>query len=51
MGFNCTTGEHRKLIKAARLPLANVIVGSAWTNRLGGFMQSLKSGVIAAEKI
>lgn len=51
MGFNCTVGEHRQLIQASKLPISNVVMGSAWTNRLGGFMQSVKSGILAAEKI
>jgi all-trans-retinol 13,14-reductase len=51
MGLNCTAGTHRHLIKAAKMPVANVIMGSAWTERLGGFMQSIKSGILAAERI
>lgn len=51
MGFNCEVGDHKPLMDAARLPFSNLKIGSAWTNRLGGFMQSLKSGVIAAEQI
>ncbi|MCJ7604115.1 MAG: NAD(P)/FAD-dependent oxidoreductase [Desulfobulbaceae bacterium] len=51
MGLNCTVGKHRNILKAAKMPVANVIMGSAWTNRLGGFMQSVKSGILAAERI
>lgn len=51
MGFNCTAGLHRQIIQATRLPIKNLAIGSAWTNRLGGFMQSIKSGILAAEKI
>ncbi len=50
MGFNCTAGLHRQIIQTTRLPMKNLAIGSAWTNRLGGFMQSLKSGILAAEK-
>ncbi len=51
MGFNCTCGSHRQIMKAANLPISNIIMGGAWTNRLGGFMQSMKSGILAAESI
>lgn len=51
MGLNCTVGSHRRILKATKMPIANVIIGSAWTNRLGGFMQSVKSGILAAERI
>ncbi len=51
MGFDCTVGSHRKLIQVSRLPIKNVSMGSAWTHRLGGFMQSLKSGILAAEQM
>ena len=51
MGLNCTVGSHRHILKAVKMPIANVILGSAWTNKLGGFMQSVKSGILAAERI
>ncbi len=51
MGLNCTAGTHRHILKAAKMPVTNVLMGSAWTNRLGGFMQSVKSGILAAERI
>lgn len=51
MGFNCTCGSHRMIMKAANIPIENIIIGGAWTNRLGGFMQSMKSGILAAESI
>jgi len=51
MGFNCTCGSHRMIMKAADIPIANITVGGAWTNRLGGFMQSMKSGILAAESV
>jgi prolycopene isomerase len=51
MGLNCTVGTHRHILKAVKMPISNVIIGSAWTNRLGGFMQSVKSGILAAERI
>jgi phytoene dehydrogenase-like protein len=51
MGLNCTIGTHRHILKAVKMPIPNVVIGSAWTNRLGGFMQSVKSGILAAERI
>jgi phytoene dehydrogenase-like protein len=51
MGLNCTVGLHRPILKAVKLPISNVIMGSAWTDRLGGFMQCVKSGILAAERI
>ncbi len=51
MGISCTAGMHRSIIAAAKLPVSNVVMGSAWTNRLGGFMQSMKSGILAAERL
>lgn len=51
MGFNCTRGSHRRIMKAANIPIGNLIMGGAWTSRLGGFMQSMKSGILAAETI
>ncbi len=51
MGLSCTAGLHKRIISATKLPFKNVVMGSAWTNRLGGFMQSMKSGIIAAESV
>ncbi len=51
MGPKCTCGSHRRIMKAANLPINNIIMGGAWTNRLGGFMQSMKSGILAAESL
>jgi len=51
MGFNCTCGSHRQIMKAANIPISNLNMGGAWTSRLGGFMQSMKSGILAAEQI
>jgi phytoene dehydrogenase-like protein len=51
MGFNCTTGVHRDLIAISKFPVKNVIVANAWTNKLGGFMQSISAGEKAANVI
>lgn len=51
MGFNCTCGSHRLIMKAANIPIGNLTMGGAWTSRLGGFMQSMKSGILAAESM
>jgi phytoene dehydrogenase-like protein len=49
MGFNCTCGTHRNLLKIAKFPVKNVFLASAWTDKLGGFMQCMKAGQKAAE--
>ncbi len=51
MGFNCSCGLHRRIIQACDLPIKNVSMAGAWTNRLGGFMQTMKSGILAAEGV
>ena len=49
MGFECLCGDHRELAALGDFPLDNVYLASAWTDRLGGFMQSMKAGVAAAQ--
>jgi all-trans-retinol 13,14-reductase len=51
MGFNCTCGVHKDLMTLSRFPLRNVFLASAWTDKLGGFMQCMKAGQDAAEKV
>ena len=51
LGFAPTCGGHRKLLAANRLPVRGLHLAGAWTQRLGGFMQCLRSGVAAAEKV
>jgi prolycopene isomerase len=50
LGFKTECGNHRKLLKINRFPIRNIFLASAWTNRLGGFMQTIKSGILAAQK-
>ncbi|MEJ2055011.1 MAG: NAD(P)/FAD-dependent oxidoreductase [Calditrichaceae bacterium] len=50
LGFKAEKGNHRKLLKISNFPVKNVFLASAWTHRLGGFMQSVKAGISAAEK-
>jgi len=51
MGFNCTCGMHRQLMALSKFPVRNVYLASAWTDKLGGFMQCMKAGRDAAEKV
>ena len=48
-GFDCSCGMHRQILRVRELPLRNVHLAGAWTDRLGGFMQSIRAGVEAAE--
>lgn len=50
LGFRAERGNHRILLKTGRFPIKNLYLANAWTNRLGGFMQTVKSGIIAAQK-
>ncbi|MEJ2545735.1 MAG: hypothetical protein P8Y99_16855 [Calditrichaceae bacterium] len=34
----------------SRFPIKNIFLAGAWTHRLGGFMQTVKSGIVAAQK-
>jgi prolycopene isomerase len=47
-GFDCSCGMHRHILRVRSLPLRNVHLAGAWTDRLGGFMQSMRAGVEAA---
>ena len=49
LGFKAERGKHRTLIKVKRFPVKNIFLANAWTNRLGGFMQTIKSGLIAGQ--
>jgi phytoene dehydrogenase-like protein len=51
MGFECAAGGHRKILAAGRIPVRRLALASAWTDRLGGFMQCVKAGLFAAEKV
>ncbi len=51
MGFDCTCGTHRRLMSVSKFPVKNIVPAGAWTDKLGGYMQSIRSGVDAAEKI
>lgn len=50
LGFKAECGKHRTLLKVNRFPVKNIFLANAWTNRLGGFMQTIKSGLIAGQK-
>jgi phytoene dehydrogenase-like protein len=49
MGFNCSCGTHQNLLKIGKFPIKNVFLAGAWTDKLGGFMMSMKAGQKAAE--
>lgn len=51
LGFAPACGGHRALVAASRPPVRGLYLAGAWTQRLGGFMQCLRSGVAAADKI
>lgn len=50
LGFDCTLGCHRKIMRISRVPVRNLYCASAWTDRLGGYMQVVKAGIAAAKK-
>jgi len=50
LGFNSFPGGHRTLMKISRFPIKNIFLANAWTSRLGGFMQCVKSGIVAGQK-
>ena len=47
MGFEPQCGRHRALLRAARSPLPNLYLAGAWTDRMGGFLQSMMAGHVA----
>lgn len=51
LGFDTSCGMHRRVMAVSRTPFDNVVVAGAWTDRLGGFMPSVKAGVEAAERL
>jgi prolycopene isomerase len=50
LGFACRMGVHRPLLAANSLPVGRLALASAWTDKMGGFLQVVKAGVAAAEK-
>jgi phytoene dehydrogenase-like protein len=50
LGFDCRLGNHRKIMRISRVPVRNLYCASAWTDRLGGYMQVVKAGIVAAKK-
>ena len=50
LGFACRMGVHRPLLAASSLPVGRLALASAWTDKMGGFLQVVKAGVAAAEK-
>jgi prolycopene isomerase len=50
MGFEPQCGRHRALLRAAKSPLPNLHLAGAWTNRMGGFLQSMMAGHLAGRR-
>ncbi len=50
LGFAETLGAHRRMMAAERLPVRGCFTAGAWTSHLGGFMQTVKSGLAAARR-
>jgi prolycopene isomerase len=50
MGFEPECGRHRALLRAARSPLPNLHLAGAWTDRMGGFLQSMMAGHLAGRR-
>jgi len=50
LGFACRMGVHRPLLAASSLPVRRLALASAWTDKMGSFLQVVKAGVAAAEK-
>lgn len=51
MGFNCSCGRHRRIMEIGNIPIKRLYPAGAWTKRLGGFMESMKAGACAAQKL
>jgi hypothetical protein len=43
-------GVHRPLLAANNLPVSRLALASAWSDKMGGFLQVVKAGMAAAEK-
>ncbi len=50
MGFEPECGRHRDVLRAARSPLPNLHLAGAWTDRMGGFLQSMMAGHLAGRR-
>jgi prolycopene isomerase len=51
LGFGCRMGVHRPLLAASSVPIGRLALASAWTDKMGGFLQVVKAGAAAADKI
>jgi phytoene dehydrogenase-like protein len=51
LGFDCSLGMHRPMMKISRPPIRGLYIANAWTKNLGGFRQSMKAGRDAAKQI
>jgi phytoene dehydrogenase-like protein len=51
LGFECSLGMHSHMRAISNCPIKNIQVAGAWTDCLGGFMPSIKSGIRAATRL
>jgi len=51
LGYACRMGVHRPLLAANKLPVGRLALASAWTDKMGGFLQVVKAGIAAGETI
>ena len=51
LGFDTSLEMHRTIMKISRFPIRNVFLANAWTSKLGGFMQCMKAGKLAGERV
>ncbi len=50
LGFDCSLGMQRKIMAISHMPIRNIFLASAWTDKLGGYMQVVSAGISAAKK-
>ncbi len=51
LGFDCSLGNQRTIMKISRLPFKNIFLANAWTGKLGGFMPAINAGLKAAAQV
>ena len=51
LGFECAVGAHRPIRAVNRPPFRGLAFAGAWTEGLGGFLPSMKSGVQAVRRL
>ncbi len=51
VGYDCSLGMHAHLRAISRLPIRNIQLANAWTDLFGGYLQVMRCGVRAAQRI